>query len=179
MRRVLLPVTHPKNIPRHIQPPYAAPINHVRSGSPADCQPLVESRRSSASRSSTNDIRDSRLETDNTECTRASLIDSSRTRENQPYRLDERGPSLGSSFSSIARRLSVTSARLSMSIIVPTIRSITSNTRSSDYHRQTDSLARAFERANWKSIYSLTLFFLFSLSLSVSIYLSFRRERSS
>lgn len=34
--RVLLPVGHPKNIPRLIQPPCAALINNVRSGSPLD-----------------------------------------------------------------------------------------------------------------------------------------------
>lgn len=34
--RVLLPVAHPKNIPRLIQPPCAALINNVHSGSPPD-----------------------------------------------------------------------------------------------------------------------------------------------
>lgn len=42
LRRVLLPVAHPKNIPRLIQPP-CAPISHVHSGSLLRWQPLVES----------------------------------------------------------------------------------------------------------------------------------------
>lgn len=42
--RALLPVAHPKNIPRLIQPPCAALINNAHSGSPIDRQPLVESR---------------------------------------------------------------------------------------------------------------------------------------
>ena len=43
LRRVLLPVAHPKNIPRLIQPP-CAPISHVHSGSLLRWQPLVEFR---------------------------------------------------------------------------------------------------------------------------------------